>query len=205
MADCRICGERSSFFRRTHKACLESERRREAAAAQRRREDEQAREAERREAVLADARELVARAAAGTLDLRTDGRLPFNLQKTEKLFHAEGGVDYRKFVRQRAHRTTGASIRVARGVWIRQNAGSSRPDDKLQHVDTGVLGLTTRHLYFAGSRQRFRVRLDKLVTHQAYADALSVTRDNATAMPEMFGVREPERVAALLTAAYEQD
>ena len=205
MADCRICGERSSFFRRTHKACLESERRREAAAAQRRREREQARERKRRAGILADARSLVKRAAEGKLDLKASGSLPFNLQKTEKLFHTEGGVEYRKFVRQRAHRTTGASIRVARGVWIRQNAGRSRPDDKLEHVDTGVFGVTTRHLYFAGSRQRFRVRLDKLVTHQAYSDALSVTRDNATAMPEMFGVREPERVAALLTAAYEQD
>ena len=38
------------------------------------------------------------------------------------------------------------------------------------HADTGLLGLTTKHIYFAGSRKKFRVRYDRIqrwVRHHA--------------------------------------
>ena len=208
MPRCEFCGEGVNLFRallatnRNHPECAARQARQDAEAklAEARRREE--RDAQRRAALLGDARDLVKIAVAGKAG-NEGGRLPFNLMKSESLISVERGVPYHKYVKQRSHRTTGASIRVAKGVWIRQNAGRSRPDDQLEHVDTGVFGLTTKHVYFAGANQRFRVRLDKLVTHQAWEDAVSVTRDNATAQPEFFGVREPEKTAALLTAAYE--
>ena len=92
---------------------------------------------------------------------------------------------------------------MARGFWIRQNAGRSRADDQLDNVDTGIFGITTKHIYFAGKTQRFRIRLDKLVSHEAWQDALCVTRDNVTAQPEFFGTANPMGAAATMTAAYE--
>ena len=117
MRSCRICGERSSIFRSTHKECAEREARERSEA--RRAEREAAAEAgDRRKSVLqAEARSLVGRAFDGTLEAPPGGdSLPFNFLKSESLIAAEGGVGYHKYVAQRSHRTTGASIRVARGV-----------------------------------------------------------------------------------------
>ena len=38
------------------------------------------------------------------------------------------------------------------------------------HADTGILGLTTKHDYFAGPRKKFRVRYDRIVSFDSYDD-----------------------------------
>ena len=49
-----------------------------------------------------------------------------------------------------------------------------------------MLGLTTKHIYFAGSRKRFRVRYDKIVAFEPYSDGLGIMRDAQTAKPQTF-------------------
>ena len=52
------------------------------------------------------------------------------------------------------------------------------------HADTGLLGLTTKHIYFAGSRKRFPVKYDRIVDFEPFSDGSSIMRDAQTAKPQ---------------------
>ena len=49
-----------------------------------------------------------------------------------------------------------------------------------------MLGLTTRHIYFAGSRKRFRVRYDRIVSFEPHEDGFGIMRDAQTARPQVY-------------------
>ena len=53
-------------------------------------------------------------------------------------------------------------------------------------ADTGLMGLTTKHLYFSGSRKKFQMRYDRIVSFDPYADGLGIMRDAQTAKPQRF-------------------
>ena len=111
------------------------------------------------------------------------GRIPFNLMKSETLVWVIDGVDYLETVTRRERRGTshGASIRVARGLYYRPSTFLSRPIEweETVHADTGILGLTTKHVYFAGPRKKFRVRYDRIVSFDPYdARRLSTGRES---------------------------
>ena len=122
--------------------------------------------------------------------LESSGRLPFRLQKTETMIWVFHDVDY-STVRTRREfrgRSAGVSVRVAKGVYFRTGAFKGRPVEieEAVHVDTGMLGVTTRHIYFAGAAKSFRVRLDRIVTIEPYSDGVGIMRDTARAQPETF-------------------
>ena len=88
---------------------------------------------------------------------RVNGAVPFNLMKSEQLVWVIQGVDYLETVVRRERRSSsqGLSIRVARGLYYRPSTFRSPPIEweETVHADTGMLGLTTRHIYFAGRRK----------------------------------------------------
>ena len=51
------------------------------------------------------------------------------------------------------------------------------------HAETALLGLTTTHIYFTGSRKEFRVRYDRIVTLDLYDDGSGIMRDPETVKP----------------------
>ena len=118
------------------------------------------------------------------------GRVPFNLMESEQLVWLIDGVGYLETVTRRERRGTshGVSIRVARGLYYRPSTFRSRPIEWEETVkaDTGLLGHTTKHIYFAGSRKKFRVRYDRIVSFDPYDDGFGIMRDAQTAKPEMF-------------------
>ena len=119
-----------------------------------------------------------------------EGRVPFNLMKSETLVWVIDGVDYLETVvrRERQGSSHGLSIRVARGLYYRPSTFRSRPIEweETVHADTGLLGLTTKHIYFAGSRKKFRVRYDRIVSFDPYDDGFGIMRDAQTAKPQTF-------------------
>ena len=121
---------------------------------------------------------------------RVNGAVPFNLMKSEQLVWVIQGVDYLETVVRRERRGTshGVSIRVARGLYYSPRQFRSRPIEweETVHADTGMLGLTTKHLYFAGARKKFRVRYAKIVSFEPYSDGLGIMRDAQTAKPQTF-------------------
>ena len=118
------------------------------------------------------------------------GAIPFNLMKSETLVWVIDGVDYLETVvrRERQGTSHGVSIRVARGLYYSPRQFRSRPIEweETVHADTGLLGLTTKHLYFAGSRKKFRVRYDRIVSFDPYDDGFGIMRDAQTAKPQAF-------------------
>ena len=62
----------------------------------------------------------------------------------------------------------------------------SRRAGETVHADIGLLGLTNKHIYFAGSRKKFRVRHDSIVSFDPYDDGLGIMRDAQTARPQTF-------------------
>ena len=121
---------------------------------------------------------------------RVNGAVPFNLMKSEQLVWVIQGVDYLETVvrRERRGSSQGLSIRVARGLYYRPSTFRSRPIEweETVHAGTGMLGLTTKHIYFAGSRKRFRVRYDRIVAFEPFSDGFGIMRDAQTARPQTF-------------------
>ena len=121
---------------------------------------------------------------------RVNGAVPFNLMKSEQLVWVIQGVDYLETVvrRERRGSSQGLSIRVALGLYYRPSTFRSRPIEweETVHADTGMLGLTTKHVYFARSRNRFRLRYDKIVAFEPFSDGSGIMRDAQTAKPQTF-------------------
>lgn len=124
------------------------------------------------------------------------GRLPFNLMKSEDMIWIFHDAKYYKTKTEREFRgsSLGVSVRVASGVYLRpsQFRGRSHSREVTIHADTGMLGVTTKHLYFHGERERFRVRHDKIVSFEPFTDGLGIMRDNLRAKPETFGVGDDD-------------
>ena len=117
-----------------------------------------------------------------------NGRVPFNLMKSEKLVWVMQGVDYLEVVTRRERRGSshGLSIRVAKGVYYRPGTFRSRSVEweETIHQDTGLLGFTTKHLYFSGGRQEFWIRYDRIVDFEPFCGGFGILRDTHTAMPQ---------------------
>ena len=123
-------------------------------------------------------------------------QIPFNLLKSETLVWITPSAHYSTLETQREFRGSshGLSIRIAKGLYYRPSSFSGRSvaSEKVTHADTGVLGVTTKHLYFHGPVKRFRVRYDKIVSFEPYSDGIGFMRDNLRAKPETFTVAEDD-------------
>ena len=128
---------------------------------------------------------------------------PFNLMKSEKLVWLFDGVDYIETKTRRERRGTshGVSIRIARGLYYRPSTFRSQAHEWEETVqsDTGLLGVSTKHIYFHGPKKRFRVRLDKIVSFEPYSDGIGIMRDTQSAKPEIFGVGDGWFIYNLVT------
>ena len=115
---------------------------------------------------------------------------PFNLTKSEQLVWVVADVDYYevKTRRQRQGSSHGLSIRVAKGIYYRPSIFQSQTVEweETVHEDTGLLGVTSKHLYFHGSRCGFRIRYDRIVSFEPFTDGIGVMRDAQTAKPQSF-------------------
>lgn len=141
---------------------------------------------------------------AGTLRDLTEGKIPgrvnfsnlhhFRLQKSETMIWLFQNVSYSKLRKRREFqgRSAGMSVRVAKGVYFRTGGFKGYPVEyeEMTYEDTGVLGITTKHIYFGGSRKRFRIRHDRIVSIEPYSDGVGVQRDGVRAMPELFEMRD---------------
>lgn len=93
------------------------------------------------------------------------GHLPFNLQKSEQLAWVFQDVKYYEHKKRTEYvgGSRGVSFRVAKGVYYRTGAFKGRRVETMEqvHVDSGLLGMTSKHLYYVGEHKRFRVRFDR--------------------------------------------
>ncbi len=118
------------------------------------------------------------------------GHIPFNLMKSEQLVWLFPESEYliETTKREFSGRSIGGSVRVAKGLYLRSGAFKGRPVDRTETVSkgTGMLGITTKHIYFTGTSDSFRIRYSKIVSFQPSENAITVMRDTASAKPETF-------------------
>lgn len=115
--------------------------------------------------------------------------LGLNLQKTEQVVWAFPGTEYLedKTRRQYVGGSQGVSIRIAKGLYYRTGAFKGHSISTLERVShgKGMLVVTTKHLYFTGSKS-FRIPLQKIVSYEAFSDGVGIMRDAQTAKPQVF-------------------
>ena len=80
------------------------------------------------------------------------------------------------------------SIRIAKGLYYRIGAfkGEKIQTSEMIHADTGLMGVTNKHIYFVGSSKRFRIAYNKIVSFEPFSDGIGVQRDAQTAKPQSF-------------------
>lgn len=118
------------------------------------------------------------------------GALPFNFQRSETLIWIFSNVAYYEDKTRRRYvgGSQGVSFRIAKGLYYRVGSFRGHPVETTErvHVDTGILAVTTKHIYFHGSTKSFRVRFDKIVSFTPYSDGIGIQRDASTAKPQVF-------------------
>ncbi|MDP3332897.1 MAG: hypothetical protein Q8Q40_07835 [Methylococcaceae bacterium] len=121
---------------------------------------------------------------------KINGNIPFNLQKTEKVIWVFQDVKYyeQKKRTQYVGSSKGISVRIAKGVYYRTSAfkGERVETHQTIHTDTGLLGVTNKHIYFSGSGKSFRISHDKIVSFEPYSDGIGLQKDGVTAKPQSF-------------------
>ncbi len=122
--------------------------------------------------------------------ININGNLPFNFQKSEKMIWLFRNVDYfeQKTKRTYVGGSQGFSVRIAKGLYYRVGSfkGERVDTQETAFVDTGMLGVTNKHIYFAGENKSFRVRHDKIVSFNSYSDGIGIQKDGVSAKPQMF-------------------
>lgn len=118
------------------------------------------------------------------------GNVSFNFMKSEDPIWYFADVKYYN-VRKQVHYSGGSSgigVRVGKGMYMRTGGfkGQRYTTEETTLTDTGCLCIATKHIYFAGSSHRFRVRHDRVVCYTPLERGFSLTRARADAQPELF-------------------
>jgi len=120
--------------------------------------------------------------------------LPFNFYKTEKLVWVFQDVEYYEMRTKREHvgGYQGVSIKIAKGVYYRTGGFKGRVVEttETEHIDNGMMAVTDKYIYFAGSKKSFRIKYEKIVSFTPYSDGIGVQRDAQTAKPQIFVTNE---------------
>jgi hypothetical protein len=154
---------------------------------------------------------LLAAAAGGQViewpdraDVRT-----FNLQANEVLLAVIPQISYYESKTRVSYvgGSSGASIRIARGLWLRSSSyrGQRVERESIELRDTGTVGFTTKHIYFAGKVTSFRTAYDRIVSYAPYEDGLSFHRAAASARPQFLMVPDSWFFASLGQTLVQRD
>ena len=130
------------------------------------------------------------------------GALPFILQKSENLIWVFQDVNYHTMKEriQYVGGSAGISVRVAKGVYLRTGGykGERISTESLELQDRGMVGITTKHIYFKGTQKGFRIALSKLISVERFSDAIGVLKEGANPKLQVLEVDDPWFASNLL-------
>lgn len=114
----------------------------------------------------------------------------FRLAADEFLGDIQDAIVYyrTKTTRQYVGSSQGISVRLGQGVYYRVATSKGQPVEQteLQRVDMGRFGYSNRALYFWGEKERIRLPIGGILSHEAGYDAITIWRDRANTKPEVF-------------------
>jgi hypothetical protein len=118
------------------------------------------------------------------------GGVPVNLQKGESVIWAFRNVEMLedKVQKEYVGRSQGMSFRIMKGVYYRVGGFKGRPVETTHRikVDTGMVIVTDRNIYFAGPSKSVRVPFNKIIAFNPYDDGVGIMRDSANAKALVF-------------------
>jgi len=122
--------------------------------------------------------------------IHVEGALPFNLLKSESLIWLFQDVEFMEQTTRREFQGghQGVSIRVAKGLYYRTGSFKGRPVhvQEMKYIDTGLMGITNKHVYFSSASKNFRVRLNRIMKTEPYEDGIGLQKDTANAKPQVY-------------------
>jgi hypothetical protein len=117
-------------------------------------------------------------------------KLPLNLQKAEKLAWVFVNAEYfeDRTRHQYVGRSAGVSVRIAKGIYYHTSGFQGRPIDVSETIqlDTGMLVLTDKNIYFTGPKESLRIPYNKIVAFHPYSNGFGIVRDAASAKGQGF-------------------
>lgn len=137
----------------------------------------------------------------GHLPILPPGTTPFNLTAGETAhLVVPGDVFEERTHRETMGRSSGYSVRIARGVTYRvgSSRGISVPVTTMVPVDSGVLGITDRRLLFAGGRQQLNAPWAKVGHVVPMSDGIVI---GLTSRKKTFTLRYRDQQQSDLVAA----
>ena len=141
----------------------------------------------RRTVKAAVIREILAGVIPQRIELDTSS---VNLEKDEIVVWAFADTPYYEDRTQRSWvgSSHGISVRIMKGVYYRTSAFEGHPVERRQRVavDTGLLLITNKNLYFSGPEKSLRLPYKKIVSFQPFSDGFGLTKDAVTAKPQIF-------------------
>lgn len=106
---------------------------------------------------------------------------------------------YAKMFEERAVRNYGgASLRLMKGVYIRQ--GQAESHGELREIDNGGLLLTNQRVIFDGSSRKIEYHIPKIIAIQEYKDGVQLAVSNRK-KSQIYIVEEPHKLATYLYMA----
>jgi hypothetical protein len=122
--------------------------------------------------------------------VKIKGELPFTLLATEKLIWIFQGVKYYEERQSRCHAggSQSTSIRVANGFYYRTSGFQKECIETHGAIqfDSGLLGVTNKHLYFSGTNRHFRIALDRIASFQPFSDGFALYQFARNANAQLF-------------------
>lgn len=117
--------------------------------------------------------------------------LPFVFHEDEQLVWVFQTVGYWELKTRREYvgRSFGVSGRVAKGLYVRSSSFRAHPVETtaMEPLDTGMLAVTDKSMYFGGSVKDFRIPYNKIVTIEGWTtEGIIICRDASTAKPQAF-------------------
>ena len=75
-----------------------------------------------------------------------------------------------------------------KGVYYHASGFKGHAIDRTErvHVDTGLVAVTTKQIYFSGSRKAFRIPYAKIVSFELFTNGLVIMKDGVSAKPQIF-------------------
>ena len=85
----------------------------------------------------------------------------------------------------------GPSVHVAKGLTLRVGGFQAQSHEELKEIDQGTLVLTTKRLCFSGALRSLEIDLRKLISVDAYSNAVAVRRSGKEKTEFFFGLDRP--------------
>jgi hypothetical protein len=79
-------------------------------------------------------------------------------------------------------------VRIVKGVYYHTSGFQGHPIDRTvrQLVDTGLFVVTDKNVYFVGPQKSLRIPYGNIVSFVPFSDGIALTRDAASAKPQVF-------------------